>query len=626
MNLQSGQNISIASDLLMLTVKVEPEDGPIEVDFCAFMLTASGKVLADDGMIFYGQPTSVENSVLLDINGFSIKINLRTVPANITRIAISLSIHEGLERAQVFGDLRRLELSSTVLYFEPDLTGMQQTALILGEVYLRNEQWKFRAVGQGFSGGLATLARSFGVDITQNPAMVSLPVDIVPIDTCLLFDQAIPDLSMSLAATLHSRQEPRRASFRVAQSWVPPFGAPSMTGISSRSIFGMRQTESPIDLTLRNKRRPDSDPDLTRPLPPPGNYEFFSILAGAWAPDLLALDPSKGALYAWHEGSQHWRALEHETGGLLAETTILRSDWRCELSCDDTISRILLPTTDGLACLIPDGVSLRYGVTYIGRAPAIGAPIKLSDYVWAPLQLANGKIRFVSIDVQGRAGQTVDLDCVGVRIGRVHMPFSDGRIALWPCVGGQLLLRKQTDGGLEAKFQPWPINIEPTFEFGSPYLSRDGGIWQLCFDEARDGYIYIKLGMEDVNIVSTMTPRPCSGIINYRFSTKYQNEPWVEPEHGDDGAVDTVILPVLESISSESVIGIKLSTTSGMMSILKSTDRMRAILVLDDATAVTEFHTFFVAEPWRLRLFVHDGLLWAGHPLLTHLAAWKIPP
>jgi hypothetical protein len=72
------------------------------------------------------------------------------------------------------------------------------------------------------------------------------------------------------------------------------------------------------------------------------------------------------------------------------------------------------------------------------------------------------------------------------------------------------------------------------------------------------------------------------------------------------------------------VLGLRLKTTAGLADVLRSTDRLRAVLVLDDAFSQTAFHTIMVAEPWRLRLFVHDGLLWAYHPLLSRIDGWTL--
>ncbi|APW47681.1 hypothetical protein RA876_16505 [Rhodoferax antarcticus] len=412
-------------------------------------------------------------------------------------------------------------------------------------------------------------------------------------------------------------------------SWVPPFGAAPLAPRASRAVRGLRQAAMAIKLTRQDQRRADTDPDASLGLPPPGDYEYFSTPAGSRAAVLLALDPAKGLLYLLLPTSKRWELLEHDGGGLLAESRCARSDWRCELAVDGLRSLLFLPTESGLACLSPDAASLGFEVDYIGDAPAIGAPLQFGEQVWAPLRLADGGIRFVSASVSGEAGAQVDLPATSTGVsalGALHAPLADGRTALWPCDNGQLLLRKQASGALVASFQAWPAGVQPSFEFGSPYLSRDGSLWQLCFDTQHDSYIYLQLGVDKSERASALAPRLCSGSFNFRFATKFKSEPWLEPEHGDDGGSDEVVLPLLESTSSVAVLGLKLETTAGLADLLRSSERMRAVLVLDDASSQTAFHMLVVAEPWRLRVFIHAGLLWAYHPLLSRLDGWTLQP
>jgi tellurium resistance protein TerD len=40
-----------------------------------------------------------------------------------------------------------------------------ETAMVFGELYRAGAEWKFKAVGQGYAGGLAALAGGFGVNV-----------------------------------------------------------------------------------------------------------------------------------------------------------------------------------------------------------------------------------------------------------------------------------------------------------------------------------------------------------------------------------------------------------------------------------------------------------------------------
>jgi tellurite resistance protein TerA len=173
MDMQPGQNTALAGGSVKVSIDVQNNVSGLELDASAFMLTESGKVTDDSGMVFYGQPKSKDGSVSVDASGKGFDIELSRVPANITRIAIALTVDQGLKRGHRFGMLSSVAVNVTgggdPLRFAPSVHQMSETALILGEVYQRNGQWKFRAVGQGFNGGLGPLARHFGVNISDDP-------------------------------------------------------------------------------------------------------------------------------------------------------------------------------------------------------------------------------------------------------------------------------------------------------------------------------------------------------------------------------------------------------------------------------------------------------------------------
>ena len=173
MQLQSGQNIPLNTPTLSINILADSSVPALELDVSAFSLLASGTVAGDEGMSFYGQPVSHDGSIRVNAEARKFDIDLGKVPSTIEKIAICLTIDKGVSRGQMFSMVRSmtLELSdgADLHTFTPWVSSMSETALILGEVYRRNGQWKFRAVGQGFVGGLGPLARHFGVDISDDP-------------------------------------------------------------------------------------------------------------------------------------------------------------------------------------------------------------------------------------------------------------------------------------------------------------------------------------------------------------------------------------------------------------------------------------------------------------------------
>ncbi|WP_425252567.1 hypothetical protein ACPJXG_24230 [Janthinobacterium sp. NFX145] len=407
----------------------------------------------------------------------------------------------------------------------------------------------------------------------------------------------------------------------ITPPWVPPYGAHPVSDVPPAGPSGLRQASVPLKLADQRAREEHAQADASLPMPPPGEYEFFSAQFGTSAPALLALDPRKAVLHAWLPASKRWLALDPDYGSLLAESDLAHGAWRAEL-VPEFNSVLVLPTSHGLACIRPDVPSLTYVVEHVGGAPCAAAPVWFQNRLWAPLRDDDGRLRFVNLDAAQKPGSDVLLDGL-FDLGNVSAPVAYNRMAVWPCANGQLRLQLQPDGNVAASFTPWPEGLVPHFEFGSPYVSRDGGLWQLCFERSRGTYVYVKLGAQSER-ADALAPRLCSGSFNYRFATKLKTAPWEEPEHGDDGGKNQAVMPLLESSVGNSVFGVKFATSAGLSSVLRSNERLAAQLVQDDELRETVFHTFAVGEPWRVRLFVHEGTLWAYHPLLSRIDGWAL--
>ncbi len=188
-SLQKGGNVNLSKEapgLKKLTIglgwDVRVTDGTgFDLDGSAFLLKADGKVRADGDFIFYNNVKSSDNSVTHsgdnttgagDGDDETLSIDLSLVPADIEKIAVAVTIHQGEERHQNFGQVSRAYIrcinpdgNTEIARFDLSEDGSVETAMIFGEVYRHSGEWKFKAVGQGFKGGLGPLARSFGVNV-----------------------------------------------------------------------------------------------------------------------------------------------------------------------------------------------------------------------------------------------------------------------------------------------------------------------------------------------------------------------------------------------------------------------------------------------------------------------------
>jgi tellurium resistance protein TerD len=188
-SLAKGGNISLSKEepglrhvLVGLGWDARESDGAdFDLDASAFLLTGAGRVRNDADFIFYNQLHSPEGSVEHTGDNLTgagegddeaIKVDLTRVPADIERLAIAVTIHEADVRRQNFGMVRNAYIrivnsdsDREIARYDLGEDYSTETALIFGEVYRYGGEWKFRAVGQGSKGGLAALARGFGVDV-----------------------------------------------------------------------------------------------------------------------------------------------------------------------------------------------------------------------------------------------------------------------------------------------------------------------------------------------------------------------------------------------------------------------------------------------------------------------------
>ncbi|MEC0231771.1 TerD family protein [Paenibacillus alba] len=156
----------------------QSDDPAIDINASAFLLDANGVCTRDEDMVFYNQPISRNESVIHSENVYGYRETIQmvhsVVPKDVAKVAITLTIHDGENNGQSFAKVRD---SVCKLYnpqdgneiarfhFGQDLTN--ETAIVVGEIYLHNGEWKFNAVGSGFIGGLTALVRNFGLHVSE---------------------------------------------------------------------------------------------------------------------------------------------------------------------------------------------------------------------------------------------------------------------------------------------------------------------------------------------------------------------------------------------------------------------------------------------------------------------------
>lgn len=189
LSLSKGGNLSITKEdpsieeaLAGLGWTARSTDGAaFDLDASAILVGANGKVGGDTDFCFYNQPSIVGGAVVYhgdnrngsgDGDDEQLTVKLNQIPLDVERIILAVTIHEGDLRKQNFGmvsdayiRIANAKTEKEIVRFDLTEDMSTETAMIFGELYRKNGGWSFRAIGQGFAGGLKPLAQSFGLNI-----------------------------------------------------------------------------------------------------------------------------------------------------------------------------------------------------------------------------------------------------------------------------------------------------------------------------------------------------------------------------------------------------------------------------------------------------------------------------
>ena len=188
-SLNKGGNVSLTKEAPNLTSvsvglgwDVRTTTGAdFDLDATALVCGPDGKVLDDRHFVFYNNLTSPDGSVEHTGDNLTgegegddevINVNVAAVPAGVDKVVFAVSIYEGSTRGQSFGQvvnafIRVVDATTGSELARYDLTedASTETAMIFGELYRHNGEWKFRAIGQGYASGLAGIAKDYGVNV-----------------------------------------------------------------------------------------------------------------------------------------------------------------------------------------------------------------------------------------------------------------------------------------------------------------------------------------------------------------------------------------------------------------------------------------------------------------------------
>ena len=189
-SLQKGQKVDLTKGnpslkklLIGLGWDVNKYDGghDFDLDAAAFLLNSSGKVNSDEDFVFYnnlkhksGAVEHMGDNLTGEGEGDDeeIRVDLDKVPANVEKIDFTVTIYDAEARRQTFGQVSNAYIrvvddtnNKELIRYDLGEDFSVETAVVVGEIYRNRGEWKFNAIGAGWSGGLAALGKNYGVNV-----------------------------------------------------------------------------------------------------------------------------------------------------------------------------------------------------------------------------------------------------------------------------------------------------------------------------------------------------------------------------------------------------------------------------------------------------------------------------
>jgi tellurium resistance protein TerD len=188
-SLQKGGNVNLSKEapgLSKMTIGLgwdarSTDGAAFDLDGVVFVLNQAGKVRSDSDFIFYNNLKSPDGSITHsgdnrtgagEGDDETVTIDLTKVSPDVDKIVFAVTIHDADARRQNFGMVGKAFIrcvnangNTEIARYDLSEDSSTEAAMIFGEVYRNGADWKFRAIGQGFQGGLGPLAKNYGVNV-----------------------------------------------------------------------------------------------------------------------------------------------------------------------------------------------------------------------------------------------------------------------------------------------------------------------------------------------------------------------------------------------------------------------------------------------------------------------------
>lgn len=200
MSLQKGQKVKLEDEVInkqfIVNVNVK---STFPIDVSCFGLDANEKLSDDAYMIFYNQKASPLNEIQLlsDVPNSQFSVNLSALPSHITKLVFTAAIDPSSQ--ETMNKINELNFTMNGLDFS--LSGQdfnQEKAVMIAEIYKKENVWRLGVNGQGFNGGLDALLVHFGGEVASSSEATNAPLSPAKISLEKRFEDKAPQL-VSLA-------------------------------------------------------------------------------------------------------------------------------------------------------------------------------------------------------------------------------------------------------------------------------------------------------------------------------------------------------------------------------------------------------------------------------------------
>ncbi|GAA4350177.1 hypothetical protein GCM10023165_37510 [Variovorax defluvii] len=407
------------------------------------------------------------------------------------------------------------------------------------------------------------------------------------------------------------------------ETWLPPFGADGTVGDAPQ---GLRLTDT--HLALRPTLNTESPPDRQIAMPPAGNCHFLSGAFATCGSRLLAIDATQGLLFHWLPNSERWQALRPSGTQGPAPSALADEAWGLAVQDPQHATRIFLPTDTGLAIVFVNLIARTCEVRSVGTR-CLAAPVLWQGRVIVPMLQRDGKLGMYALDPEGTELRRIEGPALDAADAGWARPLADRHRIVWMAPEGQLVVSRGGDkDALRFDWLPWPAGITPQLHLGSPYLSRNGQLWQQCVRQVdgRATIAFVQTGLAEPEIRPASSPRLSTGAACFQLDTRLRLAPWFEPDDCSALEADEVIVPLLESTSASTVLCVRVPHTRPPESLLASKETCTATFELQGGEHDVQFWMARMPRPWAVRPFVHAGHLYLYHPDRRRLPGWRIEP